>query len=292
MIEGFCDGYDNGVFRGWAWYPTRPEVDALIEILVDGHPVAEGAANLRRGDLAGAGKRNGDCAFAVAFPLSEMHPPRTAQVTVRSKDGQVLQNGTFAVDIAEQLTPMPVRFGGPVGVFGYVDQFGPDVFSGWISWPDKPSLAIDINLWEAGEHVGTVVADIWRTDIEETHQGDGRWGFEAPVPLALRDGELHTIELSVGHDRRPVTDRPIEVKLPPPQGDPISLPARRIDDDPRSASIRPPRHDVPDEVLFTVIVNFYNMTREAARTLTSLGRSYQQGIGDLRYEVICIDNGS
>lgn len=42
----------------------------------------------------------------------------------------------------------------------------------------------------------------------------------------------------------------------------------------------------------SVIVTFYNMRREAARTLTSLSRAYQQGVEDLEYEVLCLDNGS
>lgn len=42
----------------------------------------------------------------------------------------------------------------------------------------------------------------------------------------------------------------------------------------------------------SVIVNFYNMRREAARTLRSLSRSYQTDIGELSYEVLCLDNGS
>ena len=42
----------------------------------------------------------------------------------------------------------------------------------------------------------------------------------------------------------------------------------------------------------TVVVVFYNMAREARRTLTSLSRSYQRGIEDLAYEVIAVDNGS
>jgi len=42
----------------------------------------------------------------------------------------------------------------------------------------------------------------------------------------------------------------------------------------------------------SVVVNFYNMRREAARTLTSLSRSYQVGIEGLQYEVLCLDNGS
>ena len=42
----------------------------------------------------------------------------------------------------------------------------------------------------------------------------------------------------------------------------------------------------------SVVVVFYNMRREAARTLHSLTRSYQREIEDLDYEVIVIDNGS
>ncbi len=47
-----------------------------------------------------------------------------------------------------------------------------------------------------------------------------------------------------------------------------------------------------DHVDLTVVVVFYDMAREAKRTLQSLARSYQRGIDDLTYEVIAIDNGS
>lgn len=42
----------------------------------------------------------------------------------------------------------------------------------------------------------------------------------------------------------------------------------------------------------SVVVVFYNMQREARRTLHSLSRSYQQDIADLDYEVLVIENGS
>jgi cephalosporin hydroxylase len=42
----------------------------------------------------------------------------------------------------------------------------------------------------------------------------------------------------------------------------------------------------------SVVVVFYNMRREARRTLHSLSRSYQRGIDDLDYEVIVVENGS
>ena len=42
----------------------------------------------------------------------------------------------------------------------------------------------------------------------------------------------------------------------------------------------------------SVVIVFYNMRREAHRTLHSLSRAYQQGLEDLDYEVIVVENGS
>ncbi len=42
----------------------------------------------------------------------------------------------------------------------------------------------------------------------------------------------------------------------------------------------------------SVVVVFYNMAREAPRTLHSLSREYQRGIDSLNYEVIALDHGS
>lgn len=47
-----------------------------------------------------------------------------------------------------------------------------------------------------------------------------------------------------------------------------------------------------DDIDLTVVVLFYNMRREAERTLQSLSRSYQEGVGGLSFEVLVIDNGS
>ncbi len=47
-----------------------------------------------------------------------------------------------------------------------------------------------------------------------------------------------------------------------------------------------------DAIDLSVIVVFYNMRREAQRTLHSLSRAYQQGTDGLDYEVIVVENGS
>ncbi len=61
---------------------------------------------------------------------------------------------------------------------------------------------------------------------------------------------------------------------------------------PRGAARAPLAEPVSDPLDLSMVVVFYNMRREAARTLESLSRAYQRGIDDLRYEVVVVENGS
>ncbi len=148
-----------------------------------------------------------------------------------------------------------------------------------------------LELWEDAEKAGSLTAEFWRKDLEEARQGDGRWSLHAALPNALRDGRVHLLRLTLP-DGTPALGQPVLVQL-------------AQHDEPANAGLRPsvvegerttlrhrPARAAPPEVMFSIIVNFYNMTREAERTLTSLTRGYQRGIGDLRYEVLCIDNFS
>lgn len=42
----------------------------------------------------------------------------------------------------------------------------------------------------------------------------------------------------------------------------------------------------------SIVVVFYNMRREARRTLYSMSAEYQKDVGETDYEVIAIDNNS
>ncbi len=58
------------------------------------------------------------------------------------------------------------------------------------------------------------------------------------------------------------------------------------------ATLRSPQPAPTRPKDLTVVVVFYNMRREAKRTLHALSRAYQEGIDDLDYEVIAVENGS
>ena len=185
---------------------------------------------------------------------------------------------------------LPARFLPEAGVEGFLDQFGPARIQGWIARLADPAPHITIDLSVAGQVIGQVVADIWRVDVQETRQGDGRWGFNARPPACLADGAAHDVTLTLpggaallpGPVRAGFTTGADTAAEQPPE-DP--RPALR----PRLAPLAPLP---PGRPLVSFIVVFYNMSREAPRTLTSLSRAYQIGAAGIDYEVICIDNGS
>lgn len=300
LVEGWVDGCSQGIVRGWARQPGAPRTPVTVEILVEDIVVGRGVARLRRADLESAGK--GDCGFEIAIEFGRLAQPRVTAI-VRAQDGTTLTGSPAAIDLTElaarhaalgdrPLATLPVALTGPVG--GYLDAFGPGGIAGWIYDPVAPSPPVIFEIWEAGRRLSTVTADRWRVDLEEMRQGDGRWGFDAALPPGLFDGRPHEIDLRLAATGRSVLAEPLLLHLPKSDG-PVPLSPTQPKRDVEAAAstwTRPLDRPVATVPLFTIIVNFYNMQREAARTLTSLSRAYQRGIGALGYEVLCIDNGS
>ena len=76
---------------------------------------------------------------------------------------------------------------------------------------------------------------------------------------------------------------------PEPLGAPTATQKPPPSDTSRSPLARRPKMKAPD---LSVVVVVHEMQREAARSLHALSRRYQQGIEDLDYEVLVVENGS
>ena len=297
-VEGWVDGCDGGVVRGWAWRVGAPAEKVVLEIFADGQPAGEGAAIIPRADLEAGGKGDGACGFAVPVSAAD-----GALLEVRVRGGAALPGGPvlFAAPAADAVdVPAVEELVWPLlpwtltnGVLGFIDAFGPDSINGWAQSLATPSAPVVLEFWEEGARVASLRADIWRKDLEEGRQGDGRWGLLAAMPASVRDGRLHRLNVLYSDGGRAL-DHVTIVRLQP-ASDAAPLPEQADPpavEDTRPRMVRPPRGDAQPGVMFSIVVNFYNMPREAARTLKSLSRGYQRDIGTLRYEVLCVDNYS
>lgn len=289
-VEGVVDGLANGVLRGWAWLPGSPEVSVRVAIRSGDKLLAEVDATAFRADLAAAGKRGGHCAFEVPLraPLgngAEITVSAQTPAGVHQLAGSPLtvppSPGVSRSVMAPDVLPLPMS---TARLRGSLDACGPTRIRGWAFWLDDRQLPVTLRLLEGDREWLRFEANQWRADLAEIHQGDGSCGFDLPLPEALCDGQLHTLELRT-------VDGDVST---------LAAPFLARTGSAAAASASPARH-APEplqrqvaggSVTLSVIVNFYNMQREAARTLTSLSRSYQADIDDLDYEVLCIDNGS
>ncbi len=286
-MEGWVDGWQDGCVTGWAW---SPEARLVIEVMAGDEVVATGIADRYRGDLVPLGKGDGLCGFKIGVPARA----EAAVLHVRVANGPVLPGERLVLDAAaraaEAPTALPVDINGPGGLVGLVERCGPDVLSGWATRGDAPCVQTAFEIVADGAVVGSFTADWWRGDLAEGRQGDGRWGFAAAFPPSLRNGTLRDFDIRLPGGGS-VLAAPLRVEFPAHERP--AVPLRGQDEDAgRSTRVRAPRNDAPDDVMFSVVVVFYDMRREAERTLTSLTRAYQRGIGNLRYEVLCVDNGS
>jgi cephalosporin hydroxylase len=288
-LEGVVDGFEAGKLHGWAWCPSDPRQPVRIEVTQGGRLIGSTLAEGYRADLQQAGKRAGYCAYQL--PLTELAPGDLQIYACSETAAQRLEligsplridqamNTRGPLEAAAHADIFPMPLDASVGLCGFVDQFGPSRLRGWGYRLDGHPMELEVV--SAGHVVLRLTPDRWRADIAELRQGDGCCGFDVALPQALCDGELHELELRLA-GAGPATGRMLRVRL----GTPAQPQAWRGPSPLQRERAAEPGLDL------SLIVNFYNMRREAERTLTSLGRAYQQMGEHFSYEVLCIDNGS
>ena len=128
--------------------------------------------------------------------------------------------------------------------------------------------------------------------VERTDHRGARWRKLAPVVHHAPEAAAAT-EAPAG---APVPSRDLggEFADEPAAHDlTMDVPASVLDLEALDGADEAPQAEVaPDRRQLSVVVVFYNMKREAERTLHSLTRTYQQGVDDLDYEVVVVENGS
>jgi len=79
------------------------------------------------------------------------------------------------------------------GYCDHVDAFGA---KGWIMDQNRPGERVEVEIVdEHGAIVARGIADIFRKDLLDAGIGDGKHGFEIPLPESLSDGEIHRLRL-------------------------------------------------------------------------------------------------
>jgi len=175
-VSGTFDGLDGRYAVGWARDDVQLTVPVPIEILADERWVAEGVANVLRGDLLDAGIGDGKHGFRIALP-SELCDGKPHEIRVRAGAKRVeLSPGDR--HIFQQSSSIRGRIDGVEGpyVVGTVRSL----------FPSEEALHVELQV--DGRSVATGAAD------QKT--GDG-CRFSLRLPPDAMDGRPHLISVHV-----------------------------------------------------------------------------------------------
>jgi glycosyltransferase involved in cell wall biosynthesis len=182
---------------------------------------------------------------------------------------------------------------GNITAHGSLD--GPDYGTarGWAFDPANPSGSVAVDLTLDGKPFETVVANIYRADLEKAGMGDGCHGFALPLPQAYLDGKTHVLAGFISGTSVPLANSPRDVAHadPPEAGN-----APRVDRlMPRQAKKPkgqgpPNTATAPEAALggISVIIPTYNRGAALEETL----RRCAEATGGANVEFIVIDDGS
>ncbi|WP_312782881.1 glycosyltransferase [Brevundimonas sp.] len=102
------------------------------------------------------------------------------------------------------------------GIIGGIEAVDGHVIRGWVHGFDRRDAPLIVEVWAGEAFVSAVVADRFRRDVQDRFGGDGRAGFEAPLPeevcLSDRDQQVELraggglIGRAVVHRREPTLD--------------------------------------------------------------------------------------
>jgi len=99
---------------------------------------------------------------------------------------------------------------------GFFDAASCSSINGWAWDAVKPTTPVTVDILSNGLLVTQVVANQFRSDLQAAGKGDGRHGFNIPVPKSLLDNAAHSISVKISGTSftLPGSSRPIQCPNP------------------------------------------------------------------------------
>jgi GT2 family glycosyltransferase/glycosyltransferase involved in cell wall biosynthesis len=194
-VRGYIDTFDGCVLTGWAASTRNPDERLRLQVRYRGRLVAEGIADVYRKDLEAAGLGDGHHAFDITLPADACGASVTAidvsEVTTATKLVPV-ERLVEAANRTMLLNPADLS---AARVHGYVDAYEAGVLKGWAASNETPGKILRMQVRLKGELLAEGLADHYRDDLRRAGFGDGRHGFELPLPADFLRQDFASLEV-------------------------------------------------------------------------------------------------
>ena len=184
-FAGNFEQADCNDFQGWVWDKNMPERTFTVELIENDVVHATTVSNIYREDLKNLGIGNGSYGFSMPFPNS-LKDGKSHVLNAKIKGlNYILPNSGKT-----QTCALPQYFGN----FEVADC---NQIVGWVWDRSYPNMALVIELYEGATVYATTVANVYRENIKNAGYGTGSYGFILPMPVAVKDGNVHQLSVRV-----------------------------------------------------------------------------------------------
>ncbi len=189
---GYVDHVSCSAIDGWAADFNQVNTPVSVDIL-DGATVLDTIqASAYRSDLAGGGMGNGNHSYTWPLPLSLKNGlPHNLRVRFTRGGQELISSGQSVTCWA---------------LAGYNDSTSCQAVAGWAWDANQPSTPVNLEIFDNGALIATVLANSYRGDLAAAGLGDGRHGFSYPLSTAYHDGRNHTFKVRFPSSRVDITN--------------------------------------------------------------------------------------
>ena len=194
VFQGELERIEDNCLIGWVYDSNHPDRPVEFSLWVDSEQVGRGMAAWPRSTVPYKG--------GIQFPL----PKAVLDGKRHSFQLGLVPSGTrfpqTPVLLSADRSPEPIpetsssthRYKGVIGGIEYV---GAGKVTGWVFDLERPDTPLPLCLLVDGKEVGWTLANLYRDELRSVNLGDGRKGFHFTVPMYLRNGRDHRLQLRV-----------------------------------------------------------------------------------------------
>ncbi|GGM86351.1 hypothetical protein GCM10010967_18250 [Dyadobacter beijingensis] len=184
---------------GWVWDQNYPDVALTVELVEGSTVLATARADQYRADLKANGTGTGHYGFTIPTP-GALLDGANHQLSIRVKGSSTLISGSPKA--------LNCTLGGS---FEGTDCY---TLNGWVWDKNNPGDALTVVVKEGSTTLTTAVANVYRADLKANGTGTGNYGFNIPLPAALRDGNTHQVSVSLQNFNYTLPNSPKPVNCP------------------------------------------------------------------------------
>lgn len=208
-IQFKLGSFSPRVISGWAFDEGNIDESVSINLYVDDELIGDILCNLPRSNVPLIPTRRAKIGFATSLPLKYWDGAPHKVVLKDPVTDAVLSDKLLKTQNVQILAETSDK------IFGEIDVVDSDRVAGWVLRGERP---VELNIY-----IDEILVDSLTADLPEAIDAEYRCGFSSVIPRIWRDGEVHSVRVSLNKENSEINLSAFEKLLEKSSESPVEL---------------------------------------------------------------------